>query len=184
MAFHAVGSCGTNWTCAHRSKMGSSWCNTGSCHSSQCLVALALAFWPWLCWAYWPWLASWSRIVLGWVLKVHLCPYLQVFPGNSSQACCLDKFAEVTEAPALKSVVLLRPALPPPLAAAALPRGRGVLFCRHPGFQCAEWVAISLWHWNFKGTNVDMEDSDYMHVYVNKDLDDTTLETNYYEFIR
>ena len=33
MAFHAVGSCGTNWTCAHRSKMGSSWCNTGSCRS-------------------------------------------------------------------------------------------------------------------------------------------------------
>ena len=29
-----------------------------------------------------------------------------------------------------------------------------------------------------------MEDSDYMHVYVNKDLDDTILETNYYEFIR
>ena len=183
MAFHAVGSCGTNWTCAHRSKMGSSWCNTGSCHSSQCLVALALAFWPWLCWAswpwlcwaYWPWLASWSQIVLGWVLKVHLCPYLQVFQASHFLNFSIISYIKWSTASRSREISS---------AAAALPRGGGVLFCRHPGFQCAEWVAISLWHWNFKGTNVDMEDSDYMHVYVNKDIDDTILETNYYEFIR
>ena len=159
MAFHTVGSCGTNWTCAHKSKMGSSWCNTGSCHSSQCLVALALA-WSWL--TSWPWLFGHGFVGLlgrGWLLGHRLC-----LAGSS----------RYTYAHTSKSS----------LAAAALPRGRGVLFCRHPGFQCAEWVAISLWHWNFKGTNVDMEDSDYMHVYVNKDLDDTILETNYYEFIR